>query len=110
MGKVKSWECKDCINTVTKETPDGPAEYCRPMLEGRHRTEWRGNYLACLDKIKGQLQMEIQEGKMIEINLEKRTPEEQNAFMEGFFYAQQLMGQSKPRASCGARMEATHEK
>ena len=60
--KVYTFNCRGCINTVIKDTPEGPAEYCRPVLEGRHRTEWQGNYLACLDKIEGQLQMEIQEG------------------------------------------------
>lgn len=25
------------------------AEYCRPGIEGRHRKEWQGDYLACLD-------------------------------------------------------------
>ena len=55
MGKLQSWECKGCINTVEIMTPDGPATYCRPVIEGRHRTEWQGDTIICLDKIEGQI-------------------------------------------------------
>lgn len=40
------------------------ATYCRPMIEGRHRKEWRGNKLECLDKeasYEEQMEMELEE-------------------------------------------------
>lgn len=45
-GKLKSWTCKGCVNTIEI---DG-ATYCRPMVEHRHRKEWQGNTIVCLDK------------------------------------------------------------
>jgi len=44
---LRSWSCKGCTNKVQING----ATYCRPMTEGRHRKEWRGNVIVCLDKI-----------------------------------------------------------
>ncbi len=43
---LRSWTCKGCTNIViiNGET------YCRPGIEGRHRKEWQGNTIVCLDK------------------------------------------------------------
>jgi len=43
---LKSWNCKGCTNTVQRNGNT----YCRPMIEGRHRKEWHGATIVCLDK------------------------------------------------------------
>lgn len=54
---VKSWECGECTNLCRIEKYDGV--YCLPMVEGRHRTEWQGDYIECLDKTLEPRQMEM---------------------------------------------------
>lgn len=59
-GPLRSWTCKGCTNTMRING----ATYCRPMIEGRHRKEWRGNKLECLDKeasYEEQMEMELEE-------------------------------------------------
>ena len=50
--KAKSWECKGCTNICYRMLSDGNVyAYCRPILEGRHRTEWiTDSYVDCLDR------------------------------------------------------------
>lgn len=47
---LKSWSCKGCTN-ICYRTVDGETfRYCRQVIEtGENRTEWRCDYIACLD-------------------------------------------------------------
>ena len=49
---VKSWTCKGCTNYCFRMIPGGEvAKYCRPLMEGRHRTKWiTDDFIDCLDK------------------------------------------------------------
>lgn len=49
---LKSWSCKDCVNTEIRITRNGLAEYCRFTDDSGHknRTEWHGDLVTCLDK------------------------------------------------------------
>ena len=47
MGKLTSWTCNGCTNVCWRLVDGEVFKYCR--LFGRMRTEWQGDYLACLD-------------------------------------------------------------
>lgn len=57
MGKVESWKCGNCTNLCKREGYDGT--YCLPMVMGTHKTEWQGDYCACLNQTFEPRQMEI---------------------------------------------------
>lgn len=47
---LSSWKCGDCTNICFRLINGEVFEYCRPMLEGRHRTEWvTEDHVECLD-------------------------------------------------------------
>ena len=47
---LESWNCKGCTNIEYRIMPEGIFAYCLPMVENRHRKEWQGNKIVCLDK------------------------------------------------------------
>lgn len=46
---LRSWSCKGCTNHCYLMVNGEVHKYCRPMIEKRQRTEWQGDYIACLD-------------------------------------------------------------
>lgn len=53
MGRLKSWNCKGCVNTEMRITPQGDiAEYCKFYKNGKTaRHEWvTEDFIDCLDK------------------------------------------------------------
>lgn len=47
--RLSSWSCKGCTNLCNRVYGGETSTYCKPILEGRHRTEWQGDHVACLD-------------------------------------------------------------
>lgn len=47
---LQSYSCKGCTNVCFRLINGEVAEYCRAVLEGTHKTEWRGDILYCLNK------------------------------------------------------------
>lgn len=48
---LKSWDCKGCTNICYRLIDGQVFKYCRPMIEGRHRTAWISDtFVDCLNK------------------------------------------------------------
>lgn len=48
---LRSWDCKGCTNVCYRLINGEVHEYCRPVLEGRHKKEWvTDTFIDCLDK------------------------------------------------------------
>lgn len=48
---LHSWTCKGCTNICFRLINGEVCEYCRPVIEGRHRKKWvTETFIDCLDK------------------------------------------------------------
>lgn len=47
---LQSWSCKGCTNRCLLMFDGMVYEYCKPIIDGTHRTEWvTDDYIDCLD-------------------------------------------------------------
>ena len=48
---LQSWNCDGCTNVCYRLINGESVTYCRPILEGRHCTEWvTDDFVDCLNK------------------------------------------------------------
>lgn len=47
---LKSWECGNCTNVLYRYIKGETYKYCKPIVNGTHKTELQGDYVECLNK------------------------------------------------------------
>lgn len=51
MSSLQSWNCKGCTNVCYRYIWGEVHQYCKPVIEGRHKIKWvTDTFVECLDK------------------------------------------------------------